>query len=196
MKRLFQKLESVFLPVEAALARPILTTAARFTFAVTLLVYFWKSGMTKLGDGLGGIFQPSLGAFAQIFPRAMEAASYDASQLALWQHTVVLTGTWAEFVLPALLVLGLATRLAALGMIGFVIVQTATDLIGHGALADPAALGAWFDGTPDSPILDQRLMWLVLLAIPALMGAGPVSADALLGSRQRVPPPAEPTANL
>ena len=161
-----------------------LPTLARFTFAAVLAGYFWASGLTKLGDGLFGIFQPSLGAYAQIFPRAMEAAGYDPSQLGLWHWAVVTAGTMAEFVLPALIVLCLATRLAALGMIGFVVVQTLTDLIGHGA--DATALGAWFDKTPDALILDQRLMWLTLLVTLVLKGAGPLSVDRLILRRSEM----------
>ncbi|WP_341540297.1 DoxX family protein [Rhodovulum euryhalinum] len=139
--------------------------------------------MTKIGDGPLGLFSPALGAYAQIFPRAMAAAGFDASQLAPWQHGIVMAGTWTELLLPALVVVGLVTRLAALGMIGFVIVQTATDLVGHGALADPAALGAWFDRSPDAPILDQRLIWIALLSIPAVLGGGPMSVDGWLKRR-------------
>jgi putative oxidoreductase len=49
-------------------------------------------------------------------------------------------GTWTEFLLPILLLIGLFTRLAALGMAGFVVVQTWVDVMGHGA-----ALGSLFD---------------------------------------------------
>lgn len=141
--------------------------------------------MTKLGDGPAGLLNPTVGAYAQIFPRAMERAGFDASQMATWQHGIVLMGSWAELLLPLLLLIGLATRLAALGMIGFVIVQTATDLVGHGALNDPAALGAWFDRAPDAPILDQRLLWVALLSVPAVLGGGPLSVDRWLGRRAR-----------
>lgn len=154
----------------------LLPTLARLLFAAILLVYFWKSALTKLGDGL---FTPSLGAYAQIFPRAMEAAGYDASQLTLFHRTVVLAGTWAEFLLPALLLLGLLTRLAALGMIGFILVQTLTDLFGHGVLGEPASLGAWFDNAPGSLILDQRALWIFLLLTLVIKGAGPLSLDHL-----------------
>nr|WP_207187020.1 DoxX family membrane protein [Rhodovulum imhoffii] len=159
------------------LATPILASLARLAFVATLLVYYWASAMTKLGDGL---FQPALGAYAQIFPRKMEAVGYDITQLNAGHTLVVMVGTWAEFVLPLLLLLGLATRLAALGMIGFVVVQTWTDVFGHGALGQPETLGAWFDRIPDSPVLDQRLLWLVVLGILVLKGGGPFSVDALL----------------
>jgi putative oxidoreductase len=32
----------------------VLPTLARLTFAGVLLIYFWNSGMTKLGDGMFG----------------------------------------------------------------------------------------------------------------------------------------------
>ena len=161
----------------------LLPTLARFLFAAILLIYFWKSALTKLGDGVFGLFSPASGAYAQIFPRAFEAAGYDTSQLGLFHWAVALAGTWAEFLLPALVVLGLLTRLAALGMIGFVALQTLTDLYGHGVIAEPKSLGAWFDGMPDSLILDLRALWLFLLITLVLKGAGPLSLDRLLGAR-------------
>lgn len=154
---------------------------ARFSFLAVLAMYFWASGLTKLGEGLFGFLSPSLGAYAQIFPRAMEAVGYDVSQLGLWHWAVVTAGTLAEFALPALIVLGLATRLAALGMIGFIIVQSLTDIIGHGA--DATTIGAWFDKVPDSLILDQRLLWATLLVTLIFKGAGPLSVDRVFARR-------------
>ena len=84
---------------------------------------------------------------------------------------MVLLGGWAEFALPLALVLGLFTRLAALGMIGFVMMQSLTDIYGH--LADPATIGAWFDRASDALILDQRALWVVLAAGSGLQGRGP-----------------------
>ena len=158
----------------------VLPTLARFLFAALFLMYFWVSGLTKLGDGLLGVFSPSVGAYAQIFPRAMEAAGYDSSQLSLFHTWVVLAGTWAEFLLPFLIVIGLLTRLSALGMIGFVILQTLTDLYGHGAIEEASTLGAWFDKAPDAVILDQRALWVFLLLVLVVKGAGPLSVDRLL----------------
>lgn len=161
----------------------LLPTLARFLFAAILLMYFWVSGLTKLGGGFTGIFSPSTGAYAQIFPRALEAAGYDASQMALWQKLVVVAGTWAEFILPALILLGLFTRLAALGMIGFLAVQTLTDLYGHGAWGDAKTLGGWFDRFPDAIIMDQRALWIFLLMVLVVRGAGPLSFDRALRAR-------------
>jgi putative oxidoreductase len=161
----------------------LLPTIARLLFAAILLMYFWVSGLTKLGDGFAGIFVPSTGAYVQIFPRVMEAAGYDTSQFTVLHRLVILAGTWAEFILPALIVLGLFTRLAALGMIGFVAVQSLTDLYGHGGWGDPKVLGAWFDRFPDGIILDQRALWVFLLLVLVIKGAGPLSFDRALRTR-------------
>ncbi|SPF78390.1 DoxX family protein [Pseudoprimorskyibacter insulae] len=158
-------------------ADPLLPLVARFLFAAVLLPYFWASGLTKIGSGL---FSPSLGAYAQIFPRQMEAVGYDASQLGAFQTLVVLAGTWAEFILPALIFLGLVTRLAALGMIGFIFVQSLTDLFGHGAIDHPGTLGAWFDKAPDGLILDQRALWVFILLTLVIKGGGLLSADSIV----------------
>ena len=148
-------------------------TLARLVFAGTLLIYYWNSGMTKVGDGLFGVFNPSLGAYAQIFPKQMEAVGYDSSQLGFFTWPVAVAGTWAEFVLPALLLVGLLTRLAALGMIGFVWVQTFTDVTGHGV-----KLGGLFDNT--ITLMDQRVMWTFLFVVIVINGAGPLSLDRVL----------------
>lgn len=153
---------------------------ARFIFSAVLLVYFWNAGMTKAGDGIFGVFTPSSGAYVQIFPRAMEAVGYDVSQLSLFHWAVVVAGTLAEFILPLLILLGLLTRLAAIGMIGFIAVQSLTDLFGHGGIAHEGTLGMWFDRMPDALILDQRAFWVLCLLILVFKGAGAVSADRFL----------------
>ena len=150
----------------------LLPTLARLVFAGVLLGYFWSSALTKFA----GPFTPSVGAYAQIFPRAFDAVGYDPSQLGLWHWAVVMAGAYAELILPALIVLGLLTRLAALGMAGFVVVQSLTDIFGHSA-----ATGAWFDRASDALILDQRALWLLLLIVLISKGAGPISADRFLG---------------
>ena len=160
----------------------LLPLGARFVFAATLLIYYWNSGLTKIGDGLFGLLSPSVGAYAQIFPKQFEAVGYDASQLSIFHWAVVVAGTWAEFILPILIVLGLATRLASIGMIGFVVLQSMTDVFGHG-MSDIKTLGAWFDRFPDGVILDQRMFWVFVLSILVIKGAGAVSLDAVLRHR-------------
>lgn len=163
----------------ARLARPhdhaadwLLPTLARLVFAGVLLSYFWASALTKFA----GPFTPSTGAYGQIFPRAFDAVGFDESQLGFWHWAVALAGGYAEFILPALIVLGLLTRLAALGMVGFVLVQSLTDVFGHGV-----GPGAWFDRASDGVILDQRGLWMLLFAVLISKGPGPLSADRVLG---------------
>lgn len=152
----------------------LLPTLARLVFAAVLAGYFWSSALTKFD----GPFAPAMGAYAQIFPKAFEAVGYDASQMGLWHWLVVMAGGYAEVLLPALILIGLLTRLAALGMVGFVVVQSLTDIFGHGA-----ATGAWFDRASDALILDQRLLWGLLFLVLILKGAGPISADRVLHGR-------------
>ena len=154
----------------------LLPTLARFTFVAVLFMYFWASATLKLGDGL---FDLSFGAYGQIFPVAFEAAGYDTDNLSALQKVIAYAGTYAEFALPALIALGLFTRLAALGMIGFTIVQSYVDIYGH--MADETAIGSWFDRIADSQIMDQRLFWVTILMLLFIKGAGPLSADKLIG---------------
>ncbi len=159
-------------------AAPVMTSFARLMFAGILFLYFWNSAMTKLGDGFTGLWKLSIGAYAQIFPKAFEAVGYDASALPALYKLVALAGTWAEIVLPILIVLGLLTRLSAIGMIGFIAVQSLVDVTGHGLAA--ADIGKWFDRDPSSILLDQRMFWAFLLLYLVMRGAGPISLDALL----------------
>lgn len=154
----------------------LLQTLARFTFVAVLFMYFWSSASLKLGDS---IFELSFGAYGQIFPVAFEAAGYDTDNLSTLQKIIAYAGTYAEFALPILLAIGLFTRVAALGMIGFVLVQSYVDIYGH--MADDKTIGAWFDHISDSLILDQRLFWITVLALLFLKGAGPLSLDRLIG---------------
>lgn len=159
---------------------PVMTTLARFLFAAVLLFYYWNSGLTKLGDGFLGFLFPSDGAYIQIFPKVVESVGYDFSQLGSFHWLVVVAGTWAEFLLPLAIVIGLFTRIAAIGMIGFIVVQTLTDLFGHGGIAHDGTLGAWFDRVPDSIVLDQRSFWVFILLYLVFRGAGPLSFDHML----------------
>lgn len=156
----------------------IMPLFARLTFAAVLLVYFWSSAWTKIGAGPAGLFSPSDGAYAQIFPKAFEAAGYDSGQLGVFYWAVAVAGLWAELLLPLCITLGLFTRLAALGMIGFVLVQSLTDIYGHGVGGDD--LGRWFDAASGALILDQRLLWVSLLLTLVFFGGGAVSLDRIL----------------
>ncbi|MBM7069442.1 DoxX family protein [Actibacterium sp. 188UL27-1] len=164
--------------VDARIGDVLMPTLARVIFLGVLFLYFWNSAVTKVSDGFFGIFSPSTGAYAQIFPKKAEEVLYDPAMFSAMEKTIIIAGTWAEFIFPVLIVVGLLTRLSALGMIGFVVVQSLTDIFGHGA--DEKTIGAWFDGPSDAVILDQRAFWVFLLVFLVLRGAGPLSLDALL----------------
>lgn len=173
----------------SAAAPAVLPSLSRLVFAGVLLFYFWSSALTKLGPGPFGFLSPSDGAYIQIFPKAVEAAGYDFGQLGLLHWAVVVAGMWAEFALPLMIVLGLLTRLAALGMIGFIVVQSLTDVYGHGVGGDD--LGRWFDAMSASLILDQRALWGALLLTLVFLGAGPLSLDRLLARARTLSAPTQ-----
>ncbi|MEJ2016348.1 MAG: DoxX family protein [Limibacillus sp.] len=160
---------------------------ARFVFAAVLLVYYLNSASTKVGDGLAGFFSIGDNAYFQILPSVVEAYGYDASQVPLFPYGLIVTaGTYAEFILPLLIVAGAFTRLAALGMIGFTLVQSYVDIAFHGA--DAETVGSWFDRFPDAAILDQRALWVFLLAYLVIRGAGTLSVDHLVWRRLEAVP--------
>lgn len=162
----------------------LVPTLARVVFAAVLFFYFWNSALTKID---GSIFTLDVGAYVQMFPVKFDAVGYDPSALSFFHRAVALLGTWAEFALPVMIVVGLFTRLAALGMIGFVIVQSLTDIVGHHA--DEATIGALFDGPSGSLIMDQRALWVFVLVVLVIRGAGPLSADWILGKGTRAVDP-------
>jgi len=189
MTRLIALHHAVFARIEA-MAPWLLPSLARLLFAGVLLVYYLNSGLSKFGEGLACLVRPDAGAYVTIFPRAMEAVNYDASQLTAFHYLVTLAGTWAEVVLPVLIVAGLLTRLAALGLIGFVLVQSLVDVTGHGLAA--ADIGTWFDATSDALLLDQRAFWVFTLMVLVVKGAGPLSLDRALTALRPSRPASEP----
>ena len=158
----------------SALGDIITPTLARFVFGAVLLQHYWASAGTKLDGFLG----PSDGGYIQIFPKAVEAAGYDTSQLGIFHWAVVMAGTYAEYVLPFMIIIGFLTRFAAIGMSGFVFVQSIVDITGHGV--GGADLGARFDKASGALIMDQRTLWGFVLIVLVVRGAGPFSVDRLL----------------
>ncbi len=178
MDRLVSLHHRIFGPVDR-LGRELIPLLARLVFAATLLRYYWASAGTKVWDrkgeeGLLDFFTLESGVYAQMFPKAFEAVNYNPDNLGLLYGVVAYAGTYAEWLLPLLILLGLFTRLAALGMIGFVLVQTLVDVTGHGG-----TLGALFDSRYG--LIDERGLWVFVLLVPVILGAGSVSVDRLLG---------------
>ncbi len=160
----------------------LLGLLARLTFFAVLYFYFVNSFSTKIGDGFFGFLSIADSAYYQIALPAVDAAGGDISAISFlpW-GLIVHLGTYAEFLLPLLIVLGLFTRLAAIAMIGFVAVQTVVDITVH--MVDSATVGALFDIYSDSLIADQRTLWLFLLLYLVFKGAGTISLDAILSAK-------------
>jgi len=146
-------------------------------FSSVLLFYFINSAMTKVGTGFPGMFIVQDNTYGQMFPKLFEAVEYDASKIAAFPYAIIAyAGTYAEFILPVLILIGLFTRAAAIGMIGFLAVMTLTDVTGHGA-----KIGGFFDRFQDAAIADQRLLWLFPLIYLVVRGPGLISLDAIFG---------------
>lgn len=153
----------------------LIETMARLVFAGLLLSYYLGSAMTKFDAGFLGLFPPSAGAFAQILPPIAEEFSYDVEAIPFFPwHLIVIAGTLAEIILPVLIIVGLLTRISALGMIGFVIVQTFVDVQFHGA-----DFGGLLNAQ-SGELIDQRLLWIFLLLVMVVKGAGKISIDHVL----------------
>ena len=161
--------------VEAMLDGWFLGLLARLVFLAVLLPYYINSALTKFD----GPFSIADSAYYQIALPAVDAAGGDVSAVSVFPWgLMVLFGSYGEIILPLLLVAGLSTRIAALGMIGFIIVQTLTDVLVHNV--DATTIGALFDRFPDSVILDQRLLWIFPLVYLVVKGSGLFSLDKLL----------------
>jgi len=152
LDRLHQTLDRIPYDLVAGLAR------------VSLAAVFWRSGQTKVQgfqlDPLAGRLElgwPRLGEFTVDLFRDEYALPLLSPQLA-----AVMAAT-AEHVLPLMLLLGLGTRLGALGLLG----MTAVIQL----LVYP---GAWpTHGT-----------WAAGLLMLAAMGPGRLSLDHVLGRRR------------
>lgn len=171
--------DNVFGALESLAGTWFLGLAARLVFSSVLLVFFVNSAMTKLGSGFPDMFIPAVGAYAQILPTIAEAAGYDPKNIGLFPwKLIVLAGTYAEFLLPIMLLIGLFTRFTALSLIGFIVVMSVVDVQFHGL--DAKSIGMMFDRVQDGIIADQRLLWIFLLVYLVIRGAGPISVDALI----------------
>ncbi|MGL3607067.1 DoxX family protein [Rhizobium sp. G187] len=161
--------------MEAALDGWFLGLAARFVFLAVLVPYYLNSALTKFD----GPFSIADGAYYQIALPAVDAAGGDVSAVSFFPWSaMVIFGSYGEFILPLLVVAGLFTRIAALGMVAFIAVQTLTDILVH--QVDAATIGELFDRFPDSVILDQRLLWVFPLFYLTVKGAGFISLDKIL----------------
>lgn len=156
-----------------------LELAARFVFAGVLMVYYLHSASLKVGSGIAGFFQPSFSAYIQILTeQVMVSYDLEIANVPFYLKVVVYMGTYAEFLLPILIVIGLFTRVAALGMIVFICVQSYVDVYLLGV--DASTVGALFDRESGSAIVDQRTLWIFVLLVLVVKGGGALSLDRVL----------------
>ncbi len=153
------------------LLTPALPLLARLVFAGSLFLFFINSALTKFGLHL---FSPSIGGYAQILPWKAAANGYNPAAFNWFDWLIVMVGTYGEIILPLLIILGLFTRLAAAGMLGFIVVMTVVDVVGHGVV-----IGGIFD-RQSTEILDQRMFWGFLLITLMMTGGGKISLDGLI----------------
>lgn len=177
MKDLYK---AVFSSIQYATEGWLLGLSARLAFSSVLLFYFLNSAQTKVGSGFPGSLIVEGNTYAQMFPKLFESVGYDASKISFIPYGVMAyAGTYGEFLIPILILLGLFTRAMALGMMLFIAVMTYVDIYGHDA--DAATIGAFFDRVQDSAIADQRLLWVFPLVYLVIRGPGWISADAIVG---------------
>ncbi|WP_454692383.1 DoxX family protein [Achromobacter aloeverae] len=134
-------------------ARPWL---AQLMLRIALAVPFWKSGVLKW-DGFLRLNDTAVYLFSDEFKLHLPGGPYPFPAPAL----VAFLSGCGEIALPALLVLGLGTRFAALGMLAMTcIVQLTVP-----------------DGWP------VHLTWAAMALGIAAWGPGRISIDSLLGDR-------------
>lgn len=137
----------------------LLLLLARFSMALT----FWLSGQTKV-EGL--VIDPVNGMVSLGWPHlsegALELFATEYRLPLLPPETAALMAASAEHVLPLLLIVGLGTRYAALGML----VMTLTIQI----FVYPSAY-------------PTHALWATALLLLMAKGAGPLSIDHLLARR-------------
>jgi putative oxidoreductase len=145
IRKIIHILERVGYPIVALLTR-------LFLFNV-----FYTSGFNKLENAFNGQWENTVLLFEEIHPVPFLPAEVAA-----------VFGTGAEVAFSLLLILGLVTRLAALGLIG---VTAMIELSFR--LVDPEYI-----------TFDDHIMWALLLGMLATKGAGIISVDGLLSGRK------------
>jgi len=172
----------VFSTLNRLAGRWFLGLASRLVFSSVLLMYFINSARTKVGSDFPDVLIPGSGAYMQILPTVAAAHDYDIDTIPFLPYGLMVhLGTYAEFLLPVMILIGLFTRAASLGMLGFIAVMTYVDIAFHGVGAE--TIGAFFDRIQDSAISDQRLLWSLPLIYLVLHGAGTISLDRLFGRK-------------
>jgi putative oxidoreductase len=150
--------------------RPPLAALAQTALRVALAVPFFKSGLTKW-DGFLSLSASADTLFAEEFKLHLFGRLYDLPA----PHLMALSSGSGEILFPILLVLGLATRFAALGVL---------------------AMTAIIQLTVPEGWANFHLIWAACALAILAHGPGPLSLDALLGGFLRPRGPSTQSATL
>jgi putative oxidoreductase len=148
---------SVFVPPFWRAIEPALANLAQLVLRVALAVPFYRSGLTKW-DGFLNLSDSAEALFADEFRLHLFGAEIPFPA----PHLMAFASGCMEIALPILLVLGLGTRLAALGLLGM------TAII---QLTEPAG---W---------ANFHLIWAATALAIFVHGPGAWSLDASIGRR-------------
>jgi putative oxidoreductase len=150
--------ETQNLPLELPfwnVVRPSLQAVAQTAWRVALAIPFFKSGLTKW-DGFLQLSDSAEALFAEEFRLHLFGAEIPFPA----PHAMAFASGSMEIILPILLVLGLGTRLAALGLLGMT------------AIIQLTAPEGW---------ANFHLIWAATALAILIYGPGPLSLDALIG---------------
>lgn len=137
-----------------ALAENLYVNAALLLFVrLTFASIFWRSGRTKIEDGT--LFTISDGAYSLF--------ETDFSGVPLPPHVAAVAATISEHVFPALILIGLATRLSSVALLGMTLV------IQIFVFPD-----AWWQ---------VHSLWVALALVLIVRGPGLFSLDTLISRR-------------
>lgn len=139
--------------VTGALSGRILQGIALLFCRIALAGVFWRAGRTKIVEG----------SWLTISDTTRFLFGYEYNTVPLPTELSLYLATYAEHLFPILLVLGLATRLSALALLGM------TMIIQLFVYPD-----AWWA---------VHSLWAALCVVLVSLGAGALSLDAFLGPR-------------
>jgi putative oxidoreductase len=149
MKRIFATYDRAVALVSARLPEGLMLLFMR----VVLAGIFWRSGQTKIAEG----------SWFRISDSAYTLFETEYSGVPLPSHLAAVMATTAEHLFPVLLVLGLFTRLSAIGLLGMTLV------IQIFVYPD-----AWWT---------EHSLWVAMQLSLVVRGAGFLSLDALLARK-------------
>jgi putative oxidoreductase len=155
-----------FLPAIWRFLQPVLRVIAQTALRVALAVPFFFSGLTKWN----GFFHLSDGAIS-LFEDEFKIHWLGAEIPFPAPHVMAFASGCMEILLPILLVLGLGTRFAALGLLGMT------------AIVQLTAPDGW---------ANFHLIWAATALAIIAYGPGPISLDGILGRMRLYPAPASP----